>query len=178
MSLQFAGTITGCRGVNGAVVLKDVPRDLKSLPEGINVSIGYSASFAREYTLVRFKTTGRRGAVAQLREITSREQAREMKEYGMFVSEEDIRSINDEIVFDNELIGLMVFDSDSGEPIGKVINTMELPANDVWIVNTDRGEIPLPVTDEVIINIDKAARRIEARLPDGIWDLAAGGDNG
>jgi hypothetical protein len=47
----------------------------------------------------------------------------------------------------------------------------------LWI-NTDRGEIPLPVTDEVIINIDKAARRIEARLPDGIWDLAAGGDNG
>jgi ribosomal 30S subunit maturation factor RimM len=139
--------------------------------------VGYSLSFALDYTLMRFRTSGSHGAVARLREVNSREQAREMKEYGLFVDEDDIRSKNEKIIFDDEMIGSVVTDIVSGEPIGKIIDTMELPANDIWIVDTPRGELPLPVTDEVIIENDSENERVAVRLPEGIWELAKGGDN-
>ncbi|MFP4527890.1 MAG: ribosome maturation factor RimM [Candidatus Kapaibacterium sp.] len=176
MALRYIGTITGSRGVEGAIMLRDVPNELKSLPEGITVKIGYTPAFARDYTLYKFKSMNR-GAIVRLREVQTREQARDMKEFGIFIDEEDIRRANEKIIFEDELIGSDVIDLESGESIGKVVEVLDMPANDVWIVDTDRGELPLPVTDEVIKKVDKENKIIHAQLPDGIWDLAMGGGN-
>ena len=48
---------------------------------------------------------------------------------------------------------------------------MELPANDVWVMRTDKAEIPLPVIDDVIKSVDIEKKEIRIELMDGLMDL-------
>jgi len=45
---------------------------------------------------------------------------------------------------------------------------IETGANDVYIVHGGRGEILIPDTDEVIVEVDLPARRLIVRLIDGL----------
>jgi ribosomal 30S subunit maturation factor RimM len=46
-----------------------------------------------------------------------------------------------------------------------------MPANDVWVMKTEQGEIPLPVIDDVIISTDISKKTITVYMMDGLLDL-------
>jgi 16S rRNA processing protein RimM len=59
-----------------------------------------------------------------------------------------------------ELLGMGVY-TEAGEYLGTVRRILETGANDVFLLDgTERGEILIPDTDEVIREIDLEARRI------------------
>ena len=51
-----------------------------------------------------------------------------------------------------------------------------MPANDVWVVKTAQGDVPLPVIDDVIKKVDIAKKQIEVFLIEGLMELAGGED--
>ena len=46
-----------------------------------------------------------------------------------------------------------------------------LPGNDVWIVETEKGELPIPFVDKVVKIVDLENQRIEIELIDGLEEL-------
>jgi ribosomal 30S subunit maturation factor RimM len=46
-----------------------------------------------------------------------------------------------------------------------------MPANDVWVLSTPEGDIPLPVIDEVILSTEIQKKQVVIRLIDGLRDL-------
>lgn len=69
-----------------------------------------------------------------------------------------------------QLINLKVVDTNKGE-IGKIVEIMEMPANDVWVVDQGSyGEILLPVIDQVIKNVDLDNRIVQVELLEGLID--------
>lgn len=70
-------------------------------------------------------------------------------------------------VFD--LIGCQVV-SDKGDEIGRVRDVMTLPANDVFVVDTPRGEVLIPAVRDLIAAIDMQRRSIVVRLIPGLID--------
>ncbi len=68
-----------------------------------------------------------------------------------------------------DLVGLRV-ETEAGETLGVLEEVLALPANDVYVVRGERGEILLPVTDEVVRDVRPEEGRIVVRLIPGLLD--------
>ena len=63
--------------------------------------------------------------------------------------------------------------ADGGEPVrGVIAEVMRGPANDVWVVRGEAGELLLPVIDEVVSEVP-ASGAVRVRVPAGLaWEGA------
>ena len=66
-----------------------------------------------------------------------------------------------------DIVGLEVW-TDAGENLGKVAEVLSLPANDVYVVDSQHGEILLPAIADVILNVDVSAGRMTVHLLPGL----------
>lgn len=70
----------------------------------------------------------------------------------------------------HEVVGFTVIDEAAGE-LGAVVTFYELPQHDVLAVEHRGFEVLVPVNDEVIRAVDRAARTLRVALPDGLLDI-------
>jgi 16S rRNA processing protein RimM len=172
MALRFIGSIVNTKGLNGTLVLRKVPKDLQSLTKEINVKIGFSDSFAMNYTMTKFKM-GNDFALCNLKEIINPEDAIKLKEKGIFAEDKDLIKDGKETYFVDELVGAEVFDWKNKKKLGEISDVWVLPANDVWLMKTEDGkEIPLPVIDDVIKKVKVEDKVIFINLINGLAELA------
>ena len=66
-----------------------------------------------------------------------------------------------------ELVGSRVITED-GDEIGHVREILSMPANDVYVVDTPRGEVLIPAIRDVVIGIDAEQKRVVIRLMPGL----------
>ena len=74
-----------------------------------------------------------------------------------------------------DLIGCEVYERDSGKRVGQVRDVQfpgeELKGTPLLEVDSPSGELLIPLAQEICVQIDTAARRIEVVLPEGLRDL-------
>ncbi|MBR5479692.1 MAG: 16S rRNA processing protein RimM [Clostridia bacterium] len=70
--------------------------------------------------------------------------------------------------FISDLIGLEVFDTESDSVAGKVVDVLNLPANDAYVVRDGDLEYMIPVVKEFVLNVDLASGRITVKLIPGM----------
>ena len=75
----------------------------------------------------------------------------------------------------NDLVGCEVVERDGGALVGRV-RDVQFPGEDLkgtplLAVETPRGELLVPLAQEICIAIDTAARRIVVALPEGLREL-------
>ncbi|THF81288.1 ribosome maturation factor RimM [Cohnella fermenti] len=59
--------------------------------------------------------------------------------------------------------------TEEGEKLGTIADILSPGANDVWVVKQAKGkELLLPVIDEVVLNVDVAAKVVKVRLMEGL----------
>lgn len=173
MSLNFVGTITSTKGFKGKLYVSDVPSGLNVVNKGTKVHVGYSASFTKEYTIQKWDKINT-GAVLLLEEVTTDVLAKELKEQAIYAHQEHLKDPENEEYF-QDVTNYEVFNIENGEKIGDVVEIWELPANNVWLVETKDGELPVPVVDVVVKSIDYNEHKIHIFLMPGLLDLI---DNG
>ena len=167
--LEYIGTISGPRGFKGEMTVKDVPPGIDGIKKDSDVFIGFSANFSTKYTCIKWINSHRKSQL-QVKEISDEKQVKLLKEKGIFVSKSNIFKPQGKQLR-NDLINCQVKDLSTNEFIGKIIDIWFLPGNDVWLCETERGELPIPVVDDVIKKVDTDNQLVEVFLPDGIWDL-------
>jgi 16S rRNA processing protein RimM len=69
--------------------------------------------------------------------------------------------------FWHEIIGLRVEQRD-GELVGRVVDVLATGSNDVYIVDTPRGELLLPAIKDVVLQIDRARGVMTVELIPGL----------
>jgi len=172
--LRYIGTLVRTHGINGALVLHcDSHRDAVQLRPGMTLQIGYSARFALPYTLRRFRSTPR-GIILELEQVHTLAQARQLLEQGVFVAEDLVVPAQAETTAEyalDEVLGCTVI-TDEGAYLGTVVDVWLLPANDVWVVETESAYLPLPVISEVVRSVDLHQRRILVTLLPGLLEIA------
>lgn len=169
MSLKYLGRITGIRGFNGELFVDDVPKKLKTIKPDTVIKIGFSENFCEEYTVRTWR--GQKGnVILQLKEITSDNQAKDLKEKAIYSEEKNIKNEENK-EFLSDFIGFDVINKDTNELIGKIIEEWEMPANDVWLVQTPKGNLPIPVIDQIIIKRNMESKSIEIFVMPGLMDL-------
>jgi len=75
----------------------------------------------------------------------------------------------------SDLIGCEVYERDSGKRIGQVRDVQfpgeELKGTPLLEVDSPSGELLIPLAQEICVQIDTAARRIDVVLPEGLREL-------
>ncbi|MCZ6775529.1 MAG: ribosome maturation factor RimM [Ignavibacteria bacterium] len=165
-TLYAVGKIVKAFGINGEVVVNlmtDSPARFKTLER---VLIGRNDSDVEE-TTVEYATIGTRGVRVKLTNVHDRSGAEGIIGSFVFVGEKDRIRVPKGKYFVHDIIGLEVVDQDENL-IGTVKDVLNLPAHDVYVLDSGGREVMVPAVNEFIQKIDLEARIIRVRLIEGM----------
>jgi 16S rRNA processing protein RimM len=81
--------------------------------------------------------------------------------WGLYASLEGFSTVDEENVFwVSELVGMAVFDVESGSPVGRVVSCYERPGQDLIGIDFQGTEILCPLVDPLVPKIDRVRREI------------------
>ena len=172
MGYRNIGTISRTHGTAGAMILTQCTDASRALQSGTPVLIGFSANFAKSYILTSCESY-KQSLIIMLKGVTMSD-IDQLKDNGVFIDEKELLRDN-ENYYISDLLECMVID-EQGTILGRISDVWIMPANDVWVLTTKDGDIPLPVIDDVILSTDIEKKQIVIRLIDGLTDLLPGGD--
>jgi 16S rRNA processing protein RimM len=103
----------------------------------------------------------------KLEGIDDRNQAEMLRDQWVWISIEDAVPLGEGEVYLHQMLHLRVVTAE-GESLGEVTEIIETGANYVYVVRGARGEILVPDTDEVVLDVDTEARQMTVHLIDGL----------
>lgn len=157
MELEFitAGQIVNTHGIRGEV---------KLLPRGVEPELLAECETlyiaGKPYTLAAGRV--HKGCLlAKLAGVDDMDAALALKGKTVAVRREDA-ALPEGAYFDEELVGLLARDADTGEELGRVAEVLSYPAHKIYAVRGGRDEYLIPAVPAFIAAID---------VPGGIMDI-------
>ena len=159
--------LTRAHGIRGELAARFVglaPEDLRNAPLRLRRSSG-------ETTTARIASARPvQGAwIVAIEGVVDRNEAEALRGAVLLAKRRDLPAPGPGEWYVTDLVGLVLFD-EGGEEIGVLEEVLKLPANDVFVVRGPRGEVLVPVLEDVVVDVDVAAKRIRVRLPAGLLD--------
>jgi 16S rRNA processing protein RimM len=100
-------------------------------------------------------------------EIADLGEAESLRGRLLLVRAEDAPPLPADRYWVHELVGLEVL-TEMGRTLGKIREVLHNPANDVWLVEGDDGEVLVPALRDVIAEVDPMAGRVVIREVPGL----------
>lgn len=173
MGYRNIGTISRTHGTTGAMILTQCPDASIALQSGTPVLIGFSANFAKPYILLSCESY-KQSLIIMVKGVQMSD-IDQLKDNGVFIDEKELLRDNEQYYI-SDLLNCTAID-EQGNILGTITDVWIMPANDVWVLTTKDGDIPLPVIDDVIIATDINKKQIVIRLIEGLRDLLTGSDH-
>ena len=170
MGYRNIGTISRTHGTAGAMILTQCPDASIALKSGTKVLIGFSANFSKPYVLTSCESY-KQSLVITLKGVVMSD-IDNLRDNGVFIDENELLRDNEQYYI-SDLLECTAIDEE-GKILGNITDVWIMPANDVWVLTTKDGDIPLPVIDDVILSTDIEKKQIMIRLIDGLKDLLPG----
>lgn len=108
-------------------------------------------------------------AIVKVPHIDTVEQAERFRGKTVYIDRSDAK-LPDGKYFVQDLIGCAVIDADSSEQYGEISDVSKTGANDVWHINSERGEYLIPVIPDVVISVEIDRSRVLIRPIKGLFD--------
>jgi 16S rRNA processing protein RimM len=122
---------------------------------------------ARELTVVRSRPAAH-GLLVTFAEIANRDDAEALRGAELAVDRADVPPPPAGELYYYELVGALCVDAREGE-LGRVVDLEEGPSGLLLLVENEAGRrLPLPFVAAFVAGVDRAARRIDWRLPEGL----------
>ena len=164
----FFGKITKTHGLKGEVTIKlDVanPEDFKDLRYLLIEDRGNLIP----YFIENQKINGDKMFV-QLQDVKKVEQAVAFMGKAVFLPNEFMPELEDDDFYYKEIVGFKMVDALKGE-IGEISDVLEYPTQAVIQVMKDGKEILIPIHDDIIQKVDKKAKILTVKAPEGLIDM-------
>ena len=118
---------------------------------------------------VKVEAVRRKGdmVLLKLEGVDDRDAAKALAAHEIGVSKKDVWPLPEGSYYIFDLVGCRVVGAE-GRLVGVVEDVLGLPANDVLVVRTDKGEALLPVTRNVVQKVDLAAKMIVIEELEGL----------
>jgi 16S rRNA processing protein RimM len=161
-----AGAVVRPHGIKGEVIL-DLKNDLVELIRpGLQVML-VAPGGARSPLEVEGARDHNGRLIVKFEGVGTRNDAEELRAHVVWLSRAQIGELPEGRYFVQDILGLSVL-SDTGERLGTVDEVLSMPANDVYVVRGEGGEILIPVIDEVVREIDVEGGSIVVHLMEGL----------
>ena len=117
---------------------------------------------------IRSRRGHNEGILLAFQEFPDKESLQNIRNLPLYARIEDIPKLPAGEYYRHQLIGLEVVE-ENGEVLGILVQVLDTSANDVYIVQSERGEeILLPATKEVIRGLDQEKKLMTVRLLPGL----------
>lgn len=103
--------------------------------------------------------------------VTDRDAAEALNGWVVTVAPDERVELPEGEYWIDSLIGLAVFDADSGERLGEVEDVLATGSNDVYQVRTPEGSLKMvPAIADVVREIDLESGTMKIFVMEGLWD--------
>lgn len=119
------------------------------------------------YFIAASRQTGPHTALIWLDAISTRRQAVPFTGKFLSASPEDEVALEEGEYFHYQLIGMQVR-TEEGEALGELQEILETGSNDVYIVRSEDGEVLIPATAQVVLEVNVEGGSMTVRLPGGL----------
>lgn len=109
-------------------------------------------------------------ALLKLEGVEDRDAAEALRGKELFIRRSDAR-LPDGEYFDDELIGLDVYNGETGERVGELTRVERYPAGRVYTVRGEKEFMVPAVKDAFILNVDLENNRMDIRVWEGLISL-------
>ena len=164
----FFGKITKTHGLKGEITVKlDVanPEDFKDLRYLLIEDRGNLIP----YFIENQKINGDK-MIVRLQDVKKVEQAVAFMGKAVFLPNEFMPELEDDDFYYKEIVGFKMVDTQKGE-IGEISDVLEYPTQAVIQVMKDEKEILIPIHDDIIQKVDKKAKILTVKAPEGLIDM-------
>lgn len=164
----FFGKVTKTHGLKGEITIKlDVvnPSDFRDLRFLLIEDRGNLIPYFIDYQ----KINGDKMFV-QLQDVKTMEQALVFIGKGVFLPNELLPELDDNNFYFKEIIGFTLIDEAKGE-VGTISDVLEYPTQAVIQVMRDGKEILIPIHDDIIQKVNKKAKILNIKAPEGLIDM-------
>ncbi|MBR2461029.1 MAG: 16S rRNA processing protein RimM [Clostridia bacterium] len=147
-----AGKVRNTHGVKGALKIEhwcDEPGVFAALPR---VYTEYSDIY-KEHKIIAASITGEDTLIIRLEDVNTFEDAAKLKNSVLYASRDDLPDDPDR-VFIADMIGLPVYDADTGSKYGTLADVSTNGAQELYVVKTPIGERSVPAVKEFIKEVD------------------------
>jgi 16S rRNA processing protein RimM len=152
------GTVTKAHGVRGQVAVQVLSDNPDRFAEGAVVYL----EDGRALTVSSTRSHGGR-LLLTFREIRDRDAAEGLRGRTLVVPESMLPPLPEGEWWPHQLQGCDVH-TESGRDLGRLVDVIPNPANDLWVARTADGiETLVPALRDVIVEVDPAGKRIVVR---------------
>jgi 16S rRNA processing protein RimM len=153
----------GLRGELKVKILTEFPERFQLLKE---VYLSDESAEPRPYQLEQARH--HQGfVILKLRTCDDRTAAEKLRGWLVQIPRELAMPLEEGAYYIYQVVGLQVW-TEADEYLGRVVEVLEMPANDVYVVRGPRGEILLPAIESVVRQINLPAQRMIVSLLEGL----------
>jgi len=160
-SLEFitVGKLGKTRGVKGEIYVTPLTDFPERFVDQKEIFIDHRGQWVK-YKLESARLVSGR-PVLKIEGLNSREDAARFTNRRLAVTRNQLVELPEGSFYIFDLIGCYVYDSENGNPIGKIIEVQQLPANDVYVIKKeDGGEVLLPAIKHLVMKVDIENKKI------------------
>jgi 16S rRNA processing protein RimM len=117
-----------------------------------------------------YRYKGENVILVKLPLLASEEKIRSVMESNVFISPEEIEESPPEFKSLDTFTGYSVKNTKTGF-IGTITGIQDISGNPLFIIENPRGEILVPVAEELIVAINDSTKEIEMEISDGLLDI-------
>lgn len=105
-----------------------------------------------------------------LADVKSMEEAEKLVGHFLYLPENLLPKLKGNKFYFHEVEGFKVNDAKHGD-IGTIDRIIDLPNNPLFAITFNNKEVLLPVSDEMIVKVDRKKKIIYVRAPEGLIDI-------
>jgi 16S rRNA processing protein RimM len=109
----------------------------------------------------------------KLEDVDTIEQAERFLNANLYLPLELLPKLRGDKFYFHEVAGFRIEDEKHG-PLGRITRVIEIPNNPLFSIDRDGTEILIPVADDIIQRVDRGAKVIHIKAPDGLVELYLG----
>lgn len=106
--------------------------------------------------------------IVKFKGVNDRNQAEALKDYEVFITEEDLKELPEDTFYIRDLIGCMVKDLETDKVIGKISDVLQNTAQDLYQVELEGGkQVFIPAVAQFVKNVNIEEKLVEVSLIPG-----------
>lgn len=164
--LVAVGRVVKVRGLRGELKiesLSDIPDRFSMLRE---VFVEFEDGSVETFSITSVKRMDN-GLFVMLDGVEDRTAAGKFRGAYLCIDRGRLAQLPSDTYYAFDLTGMEVR-SPGGGIIGTVIRIERYPANDVIVVETDGGELPVPALKDIVLDVDIQKQRMTMDIPEGL----------
>lgn len=167
MSSVLIGQIVNVHGIKGEVKIYPYTDDVNKLAKKLkNIYLDENMQHEEYKTSCRVQ---KGMLLAKISGIDTVQKAEELRNKYVYISEDDLDTLEEDSYYIKDLIGIEVIDLKNNEVIGNIEYIFNTGANDVYEVKTlDNKKVYLPAIKQVVKKVDIKARKIYVEVMEGL----------